>query len=76
MRIQECLEKYQTECDEAFDIQRSEDKVCGVCLETVWSRSGDTRFGILENCDHIFCLECIRKWRASSTYDNRIIKAW
>ena len=37
---------------------------------------GDKRFGILENCDHIFCLECIRKWRASSNYDNKVVKAW
>ncbi|CAF1221908.1 unnamed protein product [Rotaria sordida] len=71
----ECLKKHETECEEAFAIQRSEDKKCGVCLETVWDRDGDKRFGILENCDHIFCLECIRKWRASSNYEHKVVKA-
>ncbi|CAF3729217.1 unnamed protein product [Rotaria socialis] len=71
----ECLQKHEAECEEAFAIQRSEDKKCGVCLETVWDRDGDKRFGILENCDHIFCLECIRKWRASSNYEHKVVKA-
>ncbi|CAF3536817.1 unnamed protein product [Rotaria socialis] len=71
----ECLQKHEAECEEAFAIQRSEDKKCGVCLETVWDRDRDKRFGILENCDHIFCLECIRKWRASSNYEHKVVKA-
>jgi E3 ubiquitin-protein ligase makorin len=74
--LQECLRKHEADCEEAFATQRSQDKKCGVCLETVWDRDGDKRFGILENCDHIFCLECIRKWRASSNYDNKVVKAW
>jgi E3 ubiquitin-protein ligase makorin len=71
----ECLRKHEADCEEAFATQRSQNKKCGVCLETVWDRDGDKRFGILENCDHIFCLECIRKWRASSNYDNKVVKA-
>ncbi|CAF0857297.1 unnamed protein product [Rotaria sordida] len=71
----ECLRKHEADCEEAFAIQRSQDKKCGVCLETVWDRDGDKRFGILENCDHIFCLECIRKWRSSSNYEHKIVKA-
>lgn len=74
--IQECIQAYQAECDEAFAVQRSENKECSVCLEKVWERDGDKRFGILENCDHVFCLDCIRKWRAASSYDNRVVKAW
>jgi E3 ubiquitin-protein ligase makorin len=27
------------------------------------------KFGVLDGCDHTFCLECIRGWR--STYDKR-----
>jgi len=30
------------------------------------------RFGILENCPHAFCLDCIRDWRA--TYDKKVKK--
>ena len=74
--IKECLRKHEADCEEAFATQRSQNKKCGVCLETVWDRDGDKRFGILENCDHIFCLDCIRKWRASSNYEHKVVKAW
>ena len=30
------------------------------------------QFGVLDRCDHIFCLKCIRSWRA--TYDKRTTK--
>ncbi|KAL7676204.1 hypothetical protein ACOME3_002460 [Neoechinorhynchus agilis] len=30
----------------------------------------------MENCDHVYCLDCIRKWRSGNdTFDNRIVKA-
>ncbi|PGG95259.1 hypothetical protein AJ79_10159 [Helicocarpus griseus UAMH5409] len=32
---------------------------CGICMEN------PTIFGLLINCDHIFCLDCIRGWRSS-----------
>ncbi|CAN0140210.1 unnamed protein product, partial [Ascophyllum nodosum] len=35
---------------------------CGICLENI-SASGK-RFGLL-NCDHVYCLECLRTWRKS-----------
>ncbi|KAF4684787.1 hypothetical protein FOZ60_007311 [Perkinsus olseni] len=35
--------------------------VCAICNEDIIA-SG-RRFGLLENCSHPFCLECIRKWR-------------
>lgn len=71
----ECLKKHEAKCEEAFAIQRSQDKKCGICLETVWDREGDQRFGMLENCSHIFCLECIRTWRSSSNYEHKVVKA-
>ncbi len=70
------MKKHEADCEEAFAIQRSQDKKCGICLETVWDRDGDKRFGMLENCDHIFCLECIRTWRSSSNYEHKVVKAW
>ncbi|CAF0869015.1 unnamed protein product [Didymodactylos carnosus] len=72
----ECMKKHETACEEAFAIQRSQDKVCGICMETVWDKEdGDKRFGILEQCNHVFCLECIRKWRSSSNYEHKVVKA-
>ncbi|UJR25696.1 hypothetical protein I4U23_007047 [Adineta vaga] len=71
----ECSKKHEANCEEALAMQRSQDKKCGICLEKVWDREGDKRFGLLENCDHIFCLECIRKWRSSSNYEHKVVKA-
>lgn len=59
----------------SFAIARSKDKTCGVCFEVVREKSGRAkRFGILPNCNHIFCLECIRKWRQAKQFDNNIIR--
>lgn len=30
---------------------------CGICLEKI------TRFGLLEGCNHSFCIKCIQSWR-------------
>ena len=30
------------------------------------------QFGVIDQCDHVFCLKCIRSWRA--TYDKRTTK--
>ncbi|CAM9870447.1 unnamed protein product, partial [Discosporangium mesarthrocarpum] len=35
---------------------------CGICLENI--PASGKRYGLL-NCDHVYCLECIRKWRNS-----------
>jgi E3 ubiquitin-protein ligase makorin len=46
------------------------DENCVICLEPVLA-SG-RMFGILQNCSHAFCLDCIRNWRA--TYDKKVKK--
>ena len=46
------------------------DAECSICLEKVLARK--RRFGLLENCLHPFCLECIRDWRG--TYDKKVHK--
>ncbi|XP_026470339.1 probable E3 ubiquitin-protein ligase makorin-2 [Ctenocephalides felis] len=35
----------------------------------------EKRFGILPNCNHSFCLTCIRKWRQARQFENKIIRA-
>lgn len=60
----------------SFAIQRSKEKSCGVCFETIMEKSSrEQRFGILPNCNHCFCLTCIRKWRQAKQFDNKIIRA-
>lgn len=73
----ECMNQVEKEMEEAFAIQRSNQKQCGICMEIVWDKEkvNDRRFGILENCNHCFCLVCIRQWRASKSYENKIVKA-
>lgn len=46
------------------------DEECCICLEKVLAAG--RQFGVLENCDHTFCLKCIRDWR--STYDKKTSK--
>mmetsp|Transcript_10329 Transcript_10329/g.15836 ORF Transcript_10329/g.15836 Transcript_10329/m.15836 type:complete len:251 (-) Transcript_10329:153-905(-) len=50
--------------------QIENDGACVICLDMVLA-SGK-KFGILENCSHVFCLDCIRNWRA--TYDKKVKK--
>ena len=70
------MEKQEAKREEQLAIERSRGKTCGVCLEIVWNKEGDPRFGLLENCDHIFCLQCIRTWRSLSNYEHQVVKAW
>jgi len=37
---------------------------CGICLESVLNKN--RQFGLLQSCNHVFCLECIRGWRSST----------
>ena len=46
------------------------DEECQICLEPVLANG--KQFGVLDGCDHTFCLKCIREWRA--TYDKRTSK--
>lgn len=35
---------------------------CGICYEPLIA-DGSARFGLLDQCTHAFCLDCIRGWR-------------
>jgi hypothetical protein len=37
---------------------------CGICLQSVLAEG--RRFGLLPNCAHVFCLDCIKAWRNKS----------
>ncbi|XP_009600645.1 putative RING-type E3 ubiquitin transferase C3H69 isoform X1 [Nicotiana tomentosiformis] len=49
-------------------LKHSQEIECGVCLERVLSKTimAERKFGILSECDHPFCISCIRNWRNSS----------
>ncbi|XP_046424625.1 probable E3 ubiquitin-protein ligase makorin-1 [Neodiprion virginianus] len=71
-----CVKQHEVNMELSFAIQRSREKSCGVCFETIMEKSSrEQRFGILPNCNHCFCLTCIRKWRQAKQFDNKIIRA-
>ncbi|KAK4787721.1 hypothetical protein SAY86_011554 [Trapa natans] len=49
-------------------LKLSQEIECSVCLEPVLSKTtaAERKFGILSECDHPFCITCIRNWRSSS----------
>ncbi|XP_011880072.1 PREDICTED: probable E3 ubiquitin-protein ligase makorin-1 isoform X1 [Vollenhovia emeryi] len=71
-----CVKQHEADMELSFAIQRSKEKSCGICFETIMEKSSrEQRFGILPNCNHCFCLTCIRKWRQAKQFDNKIIRA-
>lgn len=70
--IELCEKELEQEMEFSFAIQRSMDKTCGICMDIVLEKEpiSERRFGILEKCNHVYCLTCIRKWRRSRQFEN------
>ncbi|KQK18474.1 E3 ubiquitin-protein ligase makorin isoform X1 [Brachypodium distachyon] len=49
-------------------LKRSQEIECSVCLDRVLSKptAAERKFGLLSECDHPFCISCIRNWRGNS----------
>ncbi|XP_046405218.1 probable E3 ubiquitin-protein ligase makorin-1 [Ischnura elegans] len=74
--ISECIKKHERDMEISFAIQRSKDKTCGICFEVIMEKAlRDQKFGILPNCNHCFCLKCIRQWRQAKNFDSKLIRA-
>ncbi|XP_069694523.1 probable E3 ubiquitin-protein ligase makorin-1 isoform X2 [Periplaneta americana] len=74
--VNECIKQHERDMELSFAVARSKDKTCGVCFEVVMEKPPrEQRFGILPNCNHCFCLTCIRKWRQAKQFENKIIRA-
>ena len=73
---QACVREHEEDMQLSFAVARSADKTCGICMEVVVEKlpPNERRFGILSNCSHVFCLSCIRKWRAAKHFQNKIIR--
>lgn len=71
----DCIQQHENDMELAFAVARSRDKSCGICFEVIMEKAREQRFGILPNCNHIFCLECIRKWRQEKQFETKIIRA-
>lgn len=70
------MEVLEKDMDYAFGVARSKDKACGICMDVVTDKkaTGEHRFGILPNCNHVFCLACIRKWRQAKNLDSKVTR--
>ncbi|XP_006195965.2 probable E3 ubiquitin-protein ligase makorin-3 [Camelus ferus] len=75
--ITACIEAHERDMELSFAVQRSADKVCGICMEVVYEKANpnDCRFGILSSCNHTFCLKCIRRWRSARHFGLRVVKS-
>ncbi|KFQ77107.1 putative E3 ubiquitin-protein ligase makorin-2, partial [Phoenicopterus ruber ruber] len=71
-----CMATFEHDMEKAFAFQASQDKVCSICMEVVYEKpsASERRFGILSNCNHTYCLSCIRQWRCAKQFENPIIK--
>jgi len=49
----------------------NEEYNCGICLNNI-AQSGK-RFGLLSNCKHIFCIDCLRTWRGSAVNRKNVV---
>ncbi|KAM7262885.1 hypothetical protein ACFE04_000568 [Oxalis oulophora] len=49
-------------------LKHSQEIECSVCLDRVLLKptAAERKFGLLSECDHPFCISCIRNWRSSS----------
>ena len=76
MFLQLCMDAIEQDAELAFAIAESKDKQCGICMDTVLDKQPayERKFGILSDCNHVFCLSCIRKWRSEKQYNNKVVK--
>ncbi|KAM7404653.1 hypothetical protein PAMP_011980 [Pampus punctatissimus] len=66
----------QGEVEEMEAFLQSKNVTCGICMDKVYEKM-DSRnhvFGILPNCNHSFCLQCIRTWRKTKDLGPDVIK--
>ncbi|VDM72711.1 unnamed protein product, partial [Strongylus vulgaris] len=73
LMVQECLQQHEMAMEQAFAEAKGKGKCCGICMENIMEKS--LRFGILENCRHCFCLDCIREWRRNQTFDTEVVRS-
>eukprot|EP00048_Salpingoeca_helianthica_P007165 m.107392 g.107392 ORF g.107392 m.107392 type:complete len:384 (+) comp14249_c1_seq13:145-1296(+) len=64
--IESCLEMVDQVMSSVAMVEKSAAVECCICMEKVLEKEdrSERRFGILQNCNHAFCLACVRSWRS------------
>ncbi|XP_038067207.1 probable E3 ubiquitin-protein ligase makorin-1 isoform X2 [Patiria miniata] len=72
-----CLAAHEKSMQEAFAFQHSREVLCCICMEVILEKSPakERKFGLLSNCNHPYCLSCIRKWRSAKQYEKKVVRA-
>ncbi|EHB15948.1 E3 ubiquitin-protein ligase makorin-1 [Heterocephalus glaber] len=72
-----CLQALERNLERPCALERSKDLACGICMEVVYQKAQPRQrsFGILPNCSHIYCLQCIRQWRRAKDFERKVTKA-
>lgn len=70
------MKQHEAAMELAFAMAKSKDKTCGICMEVVMEKPKfEARFGIMPNCNHCYCLSCLRKWRQVKQFEKGIIRS-
>ncbi|KAM4563264.1 makorin, ring finger protein, 4 [Odontesthes bonariensis] len=66
----------KSDIEETEAFLQSRNVTCGICMEKVYDKvdKKDHIFGILPNCNHPFCLECITTWRRTKELGPDVVR--
>nr|XP_039273223.1 E3 ubiquitin-protein ligase makorin-1-like [Styela clava] len=71
-----CADQQLTNKDSQDKCCKDDEIVCGICMEVVCEKEdlSKRRFGLLDNCVHAFCFECIIQWRCTRSLESSVVK--